>query len=153
MNGSTRGLRIYPPITAAVYLVAAAGIHHWLRTPRLIPYPFAYAGIGILLVGLGLNLWTNILFQKRRTTRNPFGTPTAFIMDGPYVFSRNPMYLSVVLMLLGIGVWVGTAPFLLTPVAFLLTVNAINAPLEESELERTFGDTYRAYRQRVRRWL
>ena len=103
---------------------------------------------GLLLASVGIRH-----FRRQHTTVEPFGTPTALVSTGPYRFTRNPMYLGIVVTLAGIALLVATIPFLIPPVAFFVIINATQIPREEAKLTALFGDQYTHYRQRVRRWL
>lgn len=144
---------IRPPIVAAAYLVMAWGLQYGLRLPRIVPHPWDDVGLGLLGAGVALNVWAIILFRRAGTPYDTAETPTALVESGPYRLSRNPMYLGLTTILLGIGLLVGTVPFLLVPAVFLLTMNLGYVPGEERTLETTFGEPYREYRQRVRRWI
>ena len=102
---------------------------------------------------LCLGLWSVVLFRKSGQSENPW-KPTSLVVErGPYRITRNPMYLQMVLVCIGIAVlclepWI----LLLTPVAvWVLTHFAIKP--EEAYLEAKFGETYLAYKRRVRRWI
>ena len=146
-------LRIPPPILAALYLLTALGLHYLFPHTRIIPSSYRFLGIGIPGTGIFLTGWAFRLCKKKGTTRNPYGTPTAVVATGPFRFSRNPMYLGVSLVLLGVAIFVGTFPVFLAPLAFFLTMNAVFIPREEKTLERIFGREYLDYKDRVRRWL
>jgi protein-S-isoprenylcysteine O-methyltransferase Ste14 len=118
---------LYPPVT-------------WLGTLPLV------SGLWVISISAGL-------FRRRETTLNPFGESTALVQDGLYRYSRNPMYLGMLLILAGAAVWLGhVLPFAALPV-FVAVVSHQNIRHEERALEAQFGDAYRAYRQRVRRWF
>jgi protein-S-isoprenylcysteine O-methyltransferase Ste14 len=83
----------------------------------------------------------------------PVRPATALITEGPFRFTRNPLYLSLALLYLGIGLWLGALwPIVLLP-ALMLLVQQLVVLREEAYLESRFGDAYRTYRNRVRRWL
>ena len=84
----------------------------------------------------------------------PTREPTrAVISKGPYRFSRNPIYLSFAILQLGIAVWTGSAWFLVVLVLTMLVITTGVIVREERYLERKFGETYLAYKRKVRRWL
>jgi protein-S-isoprenylcysteine O-methyltransferase Ste14 len=148
-------VRVPPPIVAAACLLGAAALHFLVPVARF-PFPFPghqVIGGGIIVCGLLLSSIGIRHFRRHYTTVEPFGTPTALVTTGPYRFTRNPMYLGIVLTLSGIALTVATLPFLLAPLAFFLIINATQIPREEATLTGIFGDEYTRYRQRVRRWL
>ncbi|MEQ8205245.1 MAG: isoprenylcysteine carboxylmethyltransferase family protein, partial [Woeseia sp.] len=120
-----------------------------------IPSPERYVigGAVIVCAVLLLGLWPVLLFRKSGQSANPW-RPTPNIEErGPFAFTRNPMYLQMVLVCLGVGIasmnpWTIT----LTPlVAWGLWRAAIRP--EEDYLEKKFGKEYLEYKSRVRRWL
>jgi protein-S-isoprenylcysteine O-methyltransferase Ste14 len=112
-------------------------------------------GLGGVLTAAGVALMASAmgLFKKAGTAIPPWEPTTALVTAGVYRFSRNPIYLSVVLIYVGLALlfaW-GWALLLLVPVLVILQLAVIRR--EEAYLERRFGDHYRQYRARVRRWL
>jgi protein-S-isoprenylcysteine O-methyltransferase Ste14 len=110
-------------------------------------------GVALLAGGVLLALSCVGLFFVIRTTIIPHGRASHLITRGPYRFTRNPMYVSLVLVYLGVaGVLVQVWPLLLLPlpVAF---VNAIVIPFEEARLRSVFGSAFDDYRGKARRWI
>jgi protein-S-isoprenylcysteine O-methyltransferase Ste14 len=78
---------------------------------------------------------------------------SALVVDGPFRFTRNPVYLGMVLFLFGVGVLLGSlTPFLVIPL-FALVIDRRFVRVEEAMLTKAFGPSYSAYQSRVRRWL
>lgn len=110
---------------------------------------------GLIVAGaiLGLGTWSAILIRRTGQSENPWKPTTEIVQSGPYHVTRNPLYLQMVLVCVGVAVmlmnwWI----LILTPVcAWLLQMLAILP--EEAYLERKFGNTYLTYKARVRRWL
>ncbi len=92
-------------------------------------------------------------FRAANTPIKPFDTPSSIVITGPFRFSRNPMYLAMLLVLFGGAVAWGTlSPFFFPPLlAWLLTIGFIR--VEEASMGRSFGSEYEDYKGRVRRWL
>jgi protein-S-isoprenylcysteine O-methyltransferase Ste14 len=106
-------------------------------------------------MGLGLTVAAAAAFRFARhgTSVHPFHQPTALVTDGPYRITRNPMYLGMVIALLGIAVWLGSlTPLLVIPV-FARLIQRLFITNEERRLSDVFGAAYHEYRNRVRRWL
>jgi len=74
-------------------------------------------------------------------------------VEGPFKFSRNPMYIGLVNVSLGVSLLFGTVIFLLAPILLFLTLNFYNIPYEEKKMEKIFGKEYLEYKKKVRRWL
>lgn len=145
---------ILPP---APYAAALAG-GWWLdRHVQALPLGGGMAGTwaGWLLVGIGLALfaWTLATFWRHRTTVNPYKAASALCTGGPFRFSRNPIYVGDWFILAGVSLLLQTLwPLLFAPLIWaLLRYGVIRH--EEAHLEAKFGDAYRTYRARVRRWL
>ncbi len=84
----------------------------------------------------------------------PPSQPTTTIVDsGPYRLTRNPIYLGMMLGLIGVAIALNSLWLLLTLVPFALVIRYGVVAREEAYLERKFGDVYRRYRARIRRWL
>jgi protein-S-isoprenylcysteine O-methyltransferase Ste14 len=94
-----------------------------------------------------------LTFRRHRTAVNPRGTVTTIVASGPFRYTRNPMYLGLLVLYVGVTLvmrWPWAAA-LLVPVFLALHFGVIRP--EEQHLETAFGESYRSYRQRVRRWL
>lgn len=112
-----------------------------------------FLGRGIVLLGLAMVLWPVTQFLLAHTGLVPFSKATTLVTTGLYRFTRNPMYLGMVLMLLGAALVFGSLAALLPLPLFVIIIQRRFILGEERFLETTFGDEYRAYRQRVRRWI
>jgi protein-S-isoprenylcysteine O-methyltransferase Ste14 len=143
-----------PPRLAIFYLVIAWIVDYGLSSPAVISIGYRFwLSLVVVVGGVWLSYRTVKLFERAGTTHKLAGESTALVIEGPFRWSRNPMYLGLTLIVLGIAIYGGSVPFLLVPVVFFLTLNLGFVPWEERRLEATFGDEYRAYREQVRRWL
>lgn len=156
-NADRPGVIARPP-RIAYLLLAIGAVLEWLRPLSLLPsgWPAALRyGLGGLLVVLGIAIVSVALQAFRRAGTNvETPKPTiALVTDGLYAWSRNPMYVALALLFAGIAVLAnsGWVAALWVVYVGLLRVGVIAA--EERYLEGKFGDKYRAYRARVRRWL
>ena len=141
-----------PPLIYAIPLLGGLLLHHY-RPVHILPSPWPLI-LGPLCVALGfIGLPAVIAFRRAGTHPQPWRPATALVISGPYRFTRNPMYVGFTLLYLGLSLWVNTLwPLLFLP-AVLLTIRYGVIAREETYMERRFGDDYRAYRARVRRWL
>jgi protein-S-isoprenylcysteine O-methyltransferase Ste14 len=148
-------VRIPPPVLPVLTILAGIALERVVPIAVELPAPARYWIGGVIVVAsfLVLGTWSVVLF--RRSGQNPIPwEPTPSIVErGPYRFTRNPMYLMIVIVCVGFAIILSNAwILLLAPLcAFLLHRLAILP--EEAYLERKFGDAYLAYRGRVRRWL
>lgn len=148
---SAKGLQ--PPTYCLIYLLAAVGLHFVFPVARIIPPPWVLLGGLPILLGVAINGWANDAFKRQATTVKPYATPSALVTDGPFRFSRHPMYVGFVTILLGVAVLLGTVTPFVAPVAMGVTLGALFIPHEERALEEAFGGAYTRYAKRVRRWL
>ncbi len=92
-------------------------------------------------------------FARARTSLRPDRRADALIRTGPFAYSRNPLYVAVVLLILGIGVWVNSTWIWVMVAPLVLVMNTAVIVREERHLERRFGQEYIDYKRAVRRWL
>ncbi|MEO7938612.1 MAG: isoprenylcysteine carboxylmethyltransferase family protein [Burkholderiaceae bacterium] len=151
----TLDARIPPPAIAIAAALIIWGIAHW--APQMaIPGPIRLA-TALVLVALGVacSVAGVIAFRRAHTTVNPT-TPDAassLVRTGIYRFTRNPMYLGLLLILCGWAIFLSSLWGLLGAGAFVLYLNAFQIAPEERALARIFGSTFAAYTASVRRWL
>jgi protein-S-isoprenylcysteine O-methyltransferase Ste14 len=149
----TAGLPLPPPVFFLVGLAAG-----WLLTPLLPaqPFPPLAVTLGAPILGLAgavLIVWAIAAFRRARTSVDPRRPSTTVVTNGPYRFTRNPIYVSLTLMTAAFALRMNLlGPLLMLPVV-LVTVDRLVIAREERYLERKFGDEYRAYKARVRRWV
>ncbi|MCY1553776.1 Phospholipid methyltransferase [compost metagenome] len=108
-----------------------------------------------MLAGAFVALFGVASFRRAKTTVNPTtpGAASALVDSGIYRYSRNPMYLGLLLVLAGWGLWLAHALALLGLPAFVVYMNRFQIAPEERALTAVFGDAFAAYRQKVRRWI
>jgi protein-S-isoprenylcysteine O-methyltransferase Ste14 len=124
-----------------------------------MPLPFVPAvlagwlGGAMFIFALALFAWA-IITITRAGSNVPTSMPAMSVVDtGPYRFTRNPIYLGMMLGLIGLAIAFDSAWLLVTLVPFFLVIRYGVVAREEVYLERKFGEVYRRYRSRVRRWL
>ena len=110
-------------------------------------------GLGLILASIVIASLAIATMKRAETSHNVFEPTTTIVTRGPYRFSRNPMYLSLTMLYLGIAVTANALWVLLLVVPILAAMHRLVIVREERYLERKFGDTYLRYRSRVRRWI
>ena len=145
-------VRIKPPKYAYAYL-SAATVAHWAWADGWARWKYPWLGLAAGSAGLFLMFSAASLFKKKNTAIVPTEESSALVLEGPYRWTRNPMYLGILLILMGIALAVGTPPFYAVPVVFFLTIRFVFIPFEEAKLERKFGQAYLDFKRRVRRWM
>jgi len=144
--------RILPPTYFLIALVLMAALHLLIPIRSLVAWPYRALGLLPVALGLWLSSWASNLFRKADTTVKPFEPSSRLVTHGPFRFSRHPMYLGMALVPLGLAVVFGTLTPWLPAVALFIVFDRF-AVIEERGMESAFGQAYRAYRRRVRRWL
>jgi len=144
---------ILPPTYFLTLLLIEPLLHFIFPITKLIFYPWNLIGLFPVIFGIVLNLWADSVFKREKTTVKPFEKPVTLITKGPFLFSRHPMYLGFVLILLGLAILLGsTSPFL-APIVMFIVLEIKFIPYEEKNLEVTFGQKYINYKDKVRKWL
>lgn len=147
--------KVPPP----AYLLIMASLM-WLLDKFLPLYncldsPWNKLGLIIIGVAVLLDIWSLLLFFRAKTSPNPMkpSNTSHLVTGGLYRFSRNPMYLGLLVMLIGWALYLGSlSPLSMLPLfVWLLTKQQIEP--EEIILMNKFGQEYRNYQQRVRRWI
>ncbi len=144
----------WPPILFASALLGSVGLGLLAPIGRAPGgAAAAIAGVALMIGGAALMAWSFASFRHARTTILPHRGADALITQGPFAWSRNPIYLAEALMLAGLGLAGPEAwPLVLAPV-FMAAVWHLAISREEAHLAARFGQAWEAYRARVRRWL
>jgi protein-S-isoprenylcysteine O-methyltransferase Ste14 len=100
-----------------------------------------------------MNVWASGKFSRLGTPIHPFQRSTRLLTDGLYRYTRNPMYVGMMLILVGLSLILGTLGTVLVIPVFAWLIERNFIVVEERALEQAFGERYREYRRRVRRWL
>ena len=145
--------RMLPPTYLLICLTAMALFHFLFSGPRLIWGPWRLVGVPFLVSGAALTLWADALFKRLGTEVKPFKESSVVVDEGPFRISRHPMYLGFQGIVSGLALLAGTlVPLVLSALMFWLLSARFAIP-EERHMEEQFGEKYRTYRSRVRRWL
>ena len=149
------GVIALPPLIFLGFLAAAAVLEAIMPLPVAVAHSLArYVAGAVLAAGGFVMIATGTRrFAAAGTNVPPTLPTTALVVDGIYRRTRNPLYLGLSLIYLGLGVAAGSlwAIGLLVPLLWVISVGVVKR--EERYLERKFGDAYRDYRARVRRWI
>lgn len=156
MHHSATGLGLpLPPLLFLGCLAAGVLLHVFWPIDFIVPSRGVSLALFFLFFAwaVGLAGWALAQMHRAATPHHPRATPTTLVRSGPFRFTRNPLYLALLLLLSAFAVLVNSVWLVIAvPVLFLL-LNTIAIPREEAILGSLFGDEYAEYRRRVRRWL
>ena len=148
-------LKIPPPVVALAF-----GLLMWVASPLVAPVaiPFGYrvgAAAALASFGVLIDLVAIFTFWRARTTVNPMkpGATAALVTGGVYRFSRNPMYVGLVLFLLAWAAYLSSWLALLFVPVFVTYLNRFQIQPEERAMLSLFGPEYTTYQSMTRRWL
>ena len=145
----------WPPILLGAAIVGAVVLGRAAPLPwtGLDDWPARAIGLGFGGVGLALIVWAAWTMRQARTTIMPHRASDALVTSGPFRRFRNPIYLGDAMILLGLAELTKNLWFIAGAVLFGVLVTWLAILPEERHLEARFGDAYRAYKARSRRWL
>jgi protein-S-isoprenylcysteine O-methyltransferase Ste14 len=153
MSPESKMRRLIPPILFLMCLALMA-LLRWLRPiTTLFPMPWAMLGIVPVFVGLLSGILGAYQFRKAKTVIRPFREASTLVTAGVFRYSRNPMYLGIVLVLIGTWILFGALSPVLGIVIFMVTADRWYIRVEEEMLRQKFGADFDAYRSKVRRWI
>ena len=153
-TADTANVIVRPPIAWTLAVLAGLALK-WLMPLSFLPtaVPTGWLGTIVFALALALVAWA-ISTMTRAGSNVPTSLPTTTIVEtGPYRFTRNPIYVGMVMGLIGLAIAFNSLWLLMTLVPFALVISYGVITREEAYLERKFGDVYRRYHTRVRRWL
>jgi protein-S-isoprenylcysteine O-methyltransferase Ste14 len=127
--------------------------HYLIPIIILVPKPYSYLGALVMLLGLGLMTWAAMLFRKVETSFQLQGKSSSLVTSGPFHLSRNPIYLGMLIWLIGLAILLGSLIAFVFPPVFFMLANFYVIPLEEKSMEQMFGKQFVEYKRRARRWL
>ena len=147
------GVIAIPPLIYLGFLVLGV-VLEWLWPSSFLPRTLQYViGLALISVSAAIAALAVAQFRKANTNLDVRKPATALVVSGPFRYSRNPMYLALTLMYLGVGIVADSAWILglIVPTLCLMHFGVIRR--EERYMERKFGGKYRRYKSSVRRWL
>ena len=146
-------LRIFPPVLFVAGLVIGL-LLQWIVPLTILPFDVPrWPGALLLMSGILLALWGRDTMAAAGTSPNPASATTTLVTTGPFRFSRNPLYVASTLAYLGVALLVNSLWVLLLLAPILLVMHFGIVRGEERYLAAQFGDAYRDYCARVRRYL
>lgn len=144
----TPGVIAPPPLIFVAVFFAG-----WFFRDLLPRYQNIMAAMVLILIAAVPLLWGFYAMVRARTPIDPYSPPSALVTTGPFRFSRNPLYVALHVIYVAVCLWTASiSSLILLPLANAIMVWGV-IRREERFLEEKFGDTYRVYRAKVRRWV
>ncbi len=131
--------KMLPPVYFWASVAAAFVLHFALPLYEIILSPWRWSGALFVVFGFIINIWTDKLFKRDDTTVKPYEEPCKLVADGPFRLSRNPMYVGMTSVLLGLAIMFGTLTPFICPIFFAIAMQLIFVPCEEANMQRQFG--------------
>ncbi|MDE2475596.1 MAG: isoprenylcysteine carboxylmethyltransferase family protein, partial [Alphaproteobacteria bacterium] len=111
------------------------------------------AAFAVFVLGFCLAVWGERTFVRAGTELMPASaTNSKLVTNGPFRYTRNPMYSGLLLVTLAVAFYFGTWPFYAAVVLLFVVIQTVFIPFEEAKMERQYGAAFREYRSRIRRW-
>lgn len=145
--------KVLPPVWFFLSIILMIGLHLWLPVKQLFFPPITYLGIFAIVLGIVIALFCTYLFRQKNTTIKPFQESSYLVREGLFNYSRNPIYLGMIITLIGVWIALGSlTPLFVIPV-FTWLIQEMFIKEEEKMLEEKFGEEYQEYKAIVRRWV
>ena len=150
-------VRFPPPLVAVLTILVGYGLERVLplvaapTLPSVVRY-----GVGGFIAATSvavLGVWPIILFKRSGQDPKPWTPTPELLIEGPYKFTRNPMYLMMILVCAGAALVLASAWVLILSPLCALIIHLTAIRHEEAHLEQKFGESYRRYKREVRRWI
>ncbi|HOJ34512.1 MAG TPA: isoprenylcysteine carboxylmethyltransferase family protein [Candidatus Hydrogenedentes bacterium] len=145
--------RLVPPVYFLLCVGAMLLLHRSFPGARVVSGWLFEMGIGVIGFAVILGISAVRLFHRRGTTVKPLQKPDKLVTEGVYRYSRNPMYLALVLAAAGIALLLGSASPWLAVISLFIVLDRVFVQKEEALLAEYFGSVYAEYCKQVRRWL
>jgi protein-S-isoprenylcysteine O-methyltransferase Ste14 len=145
--------KMMPPMWTLIGVLLMLSLHFMFSITQVVPTFWRLLGLFPIVLGLALSYAAERQFRQIGTTVHPSGETSKLVTNGLYRFSRNPMYLGMALVLLGVAFLLGSlTPFGVIPL-FLWWISSQFIPREEHTLSTQFGNDWLEYKAQVRRWI
>ena len=142
-----------PPVYTFIAVIVMISLHMTVPLFYLVDSTYRFLGSGFMVFGVWVILYSVATFRRMDTTIHPFGKSLNLATHGFYRLTRNPMYLGMLCILVGLAIGLGSVTPAVVPIVFMWLITERFIKNEEKQLEHLFGERYIQYKQAVRRWL
>jgi protein-S-isoprenylcysteine O-methyltransferase Ste14 len=144
---------LIPPTYFYIFSILAISVRFIFPQTTFVRFPVSLLGLVLIIFGFWLIIYSWQLFQKNNTPENYKDQSTCLVTENIYQYSRNPMYVGTIFVLIGIGIFTGSYLSFIFPVLFWIVMNYSNIPFEEAKMEKEFGKKFQEYKNQTRRWI
>ena len=120
---------------------------------QVLSYPNNLSGLALIIVGTSLRFWAGSVFYQNNPSMVSLKVPPSLVTTGPWKYSRNPLYLALIIMGVGFSLLLSSYTDLAITVVGAVLLHLEVTLHEEKVLDRKFGHTYQAYKSKVRKWI
>lgn len=152
-NSASPNIRIQPPILVLIHVVLLFVLARWVPLPLRVPPMLQLVGLLLAMIGFLLGFAALLAFRRARQESTAGGRPAGLITTGIYGFTRHPVYLGFVLILIGLSLNMGSYWGAILALILLISLNRLVVEPEEKYLAAKFGKEFDNYRSKVRRWI
>ena len=145
--------RLLPPVFLLASIILMVALHFLLPIARVLAFPWTLIGVVLMLGGLGLGLAGARTIRRRGTTIKPFQVSSSLVRSGVFGFSRNPIYVGMIVLVVGLALLLGSLSPFAVCIALALVLHYRFVLMEERMLAERFGGEWLDYSSRVRRWI
>ena len=145
--------KVLPPTYLLVAIILVLLLHFTFPVATFVQDPLNLIGLFPLLIGVALNIIADRDFKRYQTTVKPYEESATLLTEGVYRYSRHPMYLGFVLILLGISLLLGSISPYVVVLMFAILMEIVFIRVEEEMLYETFQEEWRQYKSKVRKWI
>ena len=149
----TKLLSYRPPRIAIALMTVSIGLWFFSPPQTLLYIPYKWIAGASIIFGFTIMTRAWLQFRKSDTAVCPTSKASLIVTNGVYRYSRNPMYLGMLVMLTGGSLMMGTVPAMFAPMVFFIIIDKVFVPYEEEKLVDSFGDEYLNYIEQTRRWV
>jgi protein-S-isoprenylcysteine O-methyltransferase Ste14 len=149
-NGHQRGGGI---VEIVVLVIVPVLFNYLIPVMIIFAPPYSYTGAVVMIPGLGIMMWAARVFHTAGTGFRLQEGGSVLVTSGPFRFSRNPIYLGMLVWLIGFAILLGSLIVVIFPLLFFLLAHFLLIPIEERKMEQRFGSQFIEYRKRVRQWI
>lgn len=143
----------WPPALLAAGLIGGLLLHNVYPLGFARGFAGVWLGAGLVGAALAIDFWVFAIFKRANTNIRPDRPAHALVTDGPFKWSRNPIYVGNVMILLGVGLMVNSWWFVPMAILFAVLVTRLAIVREEAHLQAQFGDAWADYAAQTRRWI